>query len=99
MLRCLIFVTLISLSSVAQALEAKFVEIVFSDRKNLVIGCIYCHPSSKICLDDFPPPPTPHKLCGAGDHRYIILWSGWGGELNLANSSGWGWGILLHWLK
>ena len=33
--------------------EAKFVEIVFSDRKNLVIGCIYRHPSSKICLDDF----------------------------------------------
>ena len=33
--------------------EAMFIEIVFPDRKNLVIGCIYRHPSSNISLDDF----------------------------------------------
>ena len=33
--------------------EAKFVEIVLKDRKNLVVGCIYRHPSSDITLTDF----------------------------------------------
>ena len=33
--------------------EASFVEIVLPDRKNLVVGCIYRHPSSKISVNDF----------------------------------------------
>ena len=33
--------------------EAMFVEIVLPDRKNLVVGCIYRHPSSKLSLNDF----------------------------------------------
>ena len=33
--------------------EAMFVEIVLPDRKNLIIGCIYRHPSSKVSIDDF----------------------------------------------
>lgn len=33
--------------------EAMFVEIVLPDRKNLVAGCIYRHPSSKLSVDDF----------------------------------------------
>ena len=33
--------------------EAMFVEIVLKDRKNLVIGCVYRHPSSDISVSDF----------------------------------------------
>ena len=33
--------------------EAMFVEIILPDRKNLVIGCIYRHPSSKLPVNDF----------------------------------------------
>ena len=33
--------------------EAMFVEMVFPDRKNLVVGCIYRHPSSKLSVEDF----------------------------------------------
>ena len=33
--------------------EAFFVEIILPDRKNLVIGCIYRHPSSKLSVNDF----------------------------------------------
>ena len=33
--------------------EAMFVEIVLPDRKNLVVGCIYRHPSSKLPVIDF----------------------------------------------
>ena len=33
--------------------EAMFVEIVLPDRKNLVVGCIYRHPSSKLPVVDF----------------------------------------------
>ena len=33
--------------------EAMFVEIVLPDRKNLIVGCIYRHPSSNISVNDF----------------------------------------------
>ena len=33
--------------------ESTFVEIIFPNRKNLIIGCIYRHPSSKISTNDF----------------------------------------------
>ena len=33
--------------------EAMFIEIILPDRKNLVVGCIYRHPSSKLSVDDF----------------------------------------------
>ena len=33
--------------------EAMFVEIILKDRKNLVVGCIYRHPSSDISISDF----------------------------------------------
>ena len=33
--------------------EAMFVEIILKDRKNLVVGCIYRHPSSDIAVTDF----------------------------------------------
>ena len=33
--------------------EAMFVELVLPDRKNLIIGCIYRHPSSTVSLKDF----------------------------------------------
>ena len=33
--------------------EAMFVEIILKNRKNLVIGCIYRHPSSDISITDF----------------------------------------------
>ena len=33
--------------------EGMFVEILLPDRKNLVVGCIYRHPSSKLPLNDF----------------------------------------------
>ena len=33
--------------------EAMFVEIFLKDRKNLVVGCVYRHPSSDISIPDF----------------------------------------------
>ena len=33
--------------------EAIFVEIIIPDRKNLIVGCIYRHPSSSISVSDF----------------------------------------------
>ena len=33
--------------------EAMFVELILPDRKNLIIGCIYRHPSSKLSVSDF----------------------------------------------
>ena len=33
--------------------EAMFVEIILKDRKNLVIGCVYRHPSSNIPITEF----------------------------------------------
>ena len=33
--------------------EAMFVEVVLKDRKNLIVGCIYRHPSSDISINDF----------------------------------------------
>merc|ERR1712208_182516 len=33
--------------------ESTFVEIVFPDRKNLIVVCVYRHPSSKISIKEF----------------------------------------------
>ena len=33
--------------------EAIFVELILKDRKNLIVGCIYRHPSSDISVNDF----------------------------------------------
>ena len=33
--------------------ESTFLEIVLLNRKNLIVGCIYRHPSSKITIEDF----------------------------------------------
>ena len=33
--------------------EAIFIEIIIPDRKNLIVGCIYRHPSSSISICDF----------------------------------------------
>ena len=33
--------------------ESTFIEIIFPNRRNLIIGCIYRHPSSKISVKDF----------------------------------------------
>ena len=45
--------------------EAMFVEIILKNRKNLVIGCVYRHPSSNISIDDFAEihlEPILHKI-------------------------------------
>ena len=45
--------------------EAIFVEIILKDRKNLVVGCVYRHPSSDIPLPDFTEKylePILHKI-------------------------------------
>ena len=45
--------------------EGLFVEIVFPDRKNLIIGCVYRHPSSNISVRDFSEihlEPILHKI-------------------------------------
>ena len=33
--------------------EAIFIEIIIPDRKNLIVGCVYRHPSSSISVSDF----------------------------------------------
>ena len=33
--------------------ESTFIEMILPNRKNMVIGCIYCHPSSKITVSEF----------------------------------------------
>ena len=33
--------------------ESLFIEVIFPKRKNLIVGCIYRHPSSEISLKDF----------------------------------------------
>ena len=33
--------------------ESTFLEIVIPNKKNLIVGCIYRHPSSKITIEDF----------------------------------------------
>ena len=33
--------------------ESMFIEIIFPNGKNLIVGCIYRHPSSKISVTDF----------------------------------------------
>ena len=33
--------------------ESMFIEIIFPTKKNLIIGCIYRHPSSQISVEDF----------------------------------------------
>ena len=33
--------------------ETCFIELIFPNRKNLVIGCMYRHPSSEITVNDF----------------------------------------------
>ena len=33
--------------------ESIFIEIVFPNKKNLIVGCIYRHPSSTISIQDF----------------------------------------------
>ena len=45
--------------------EAKFIEIILKNRKNLVIGCMYWHPSSDISITDFAEKhlePILHKI-------------------------------------
>ena len=45
--------------------EAIFIEIILKDRKNLIIGCIYRHPSSNISVSDFTEnqlEPIIHKI-------------------------------------
>ena len=42
-----------------------FVEVILKDRKNLVIGCVYRHPSSDISISDFTEKfiePIIHKI-------------------------------------
>ena len=33
--------------------ESTFIEIIFPNKKNIIIGCIYCHPSSNISIQKF----------------------------------------------
>ena len=33
--------------------ESMFIEIIFSNKQNLIVGCIYRHPSSQISVEDF----------------------------------------------
>ena len=33
--------------------ESTFLEIVLRNKTNLIVGCIYRHPSSKITIEDF----------------------------------------------
>ena len=45
--------------------EALFIEIIIPDRKNLIVGCIYRHPSSSISVSDFTSDhqePILHKI-------------------------------------
>ena len=45
--------------------ESMFVEIVFPDRKNLIVGCVYRHPTSDISMRDFADThlePILHKI-------------------------------------
>ena len=55
--------------------EAKFVEIILPDRKNLVIGCIYRHPSSTLSVNDFNEQyiqPILHKI--SKEKKNALLW-------------------------
>ena len=60
--------------------EAMFVEIILKDRKNLVIGSIYRHPSSKISMNDFAEnhlEPILHKISREkkeSDSQHLKQW-------------------------
>ena len=30
--------------------ESTFIEVILPDRKNMILGCIYCHPTSTILI-------------------------------------------------
>ena len=49
--------------------EVMFVEIILSDRKNLVVGCIYRHPSSAVSVSDFASKHLEPVLCKIGGER------------------------------
>ena len=56
--------------------EAKFIEIILKNRKNLVIGCMYRHPSSDISITDFAEKhlePILHKIIKEKISTYIFL--------------------------
>ena len=42
--------------------ESTFLEIVIPNKKNLIVGCIYRHPSSKITIEDFTNNYLDHRL-------------------------------------
>ena len=49
--------------------ESMFIEIILTGKKNLIVGCVYRHPSSEISIRDFTNihlEPVLQKLCSNG---------------------------------
>ena len=62
--------------------EAMFVESILKNRKNLVVGCIYRHPSSDISVTDFAEKhlePILHKI--SKEKKEFVLMGGFNIDL------------------
>ena len=67
--------------------EAIFVEIILPDRKNLIVGCVYRHPSSNISITDFTDEylePILHKI--SKEKKECVLMGGF--NLDLLKTGG-----------
>ena len=73
--------------------ESTFLEIVLPNKKNLIVGCIYRHPSSKITIEDFTKNyldpiliaiSAENKTCAlVGDYNIDLLKSDTHDDINL----------------
>ena len=54
--------------------EAMFVELILPDRKNLVVGCIYRHPSSNISVTDFTEKHLEPILYKVNKEKNVYSW-------------------------
>ena len=73
--------------------ESTFLEIVLPNKKNLIVGCIYRHPSSKITIEDFTKNyldpilitiSAENKTCAlVGDYKIDLLKSDTHDDINL----------------
>ena len=73
--------------NISSQVEAMFVEIILEDRKNLVVGCVYRHPSSDISIADFSEKhlePILHKI--SKEKKECVLMGDF--NINLLNTGG-----------
>ena len=72
--------------------ESTFLEIVLPNKKNLIAGCIYRHPSSKITLEDFSKNylnsilniiSAENKICALGDFNIDLFKADTRDDINL----------------